>query len=90
MFSRALAFGLLAFALQTATAHAADPFVSILTGGTSGVYYPLGIALAKNIGKTMPGYKTSVQATKGSFENAASAFIALRHRSLPCERRHSW
>ena len=25
----------------------ADQFVNILTGGTSGVYYPLGVALAR-------------------------------------------
>ena len=48
---------------------AADQFVNVLTGGTSGVYYPLGVALANNIGKAMPAIKTSVQATKASVEN---------------------
>ena len=41
----------------------------MLTGGTSGVYYPLGVALANVIGKAMPSLKTSVQATKASVEN---------------------
>ncbi len=48
---------------------AADQFINVLTGGTSGVYYPLGVALANVIGKAMPGVKTSVQATKASVEN---------------------
>jgi len=59
-------------AATTATAplaHAADAFVNVLTGGTSGVYYPLGVALANVIGKAMPSLKTSVQATKASVEN---------------------
>ena len=48
---------------------AANTFVNVLTGGTSGVYYPLGVALANVIGKAMPNVKTSVQATKASVEN---------------------
>ena len=52
-----------------APASAAEQFVNVLTGGTSGVYYPLGVALANDIGKAMPGVKTSVQATKASVEN---------------------
>ncbi|HXT03782.1 MAG TPA: TAXI family TRAP transporter solute-binding subunit, partial [Casimicrobiaceae bacterium] len=50
-------------------ASAAEPFVNVLTGATSSVYYPLGVALADVIGKAMPSFKTSVQATKGSVEN---------------------
>jgi TRAP transporter TAXI family solute receptor len=50
-------------------ATAAETFINVLTGGTSGVYYPLGVALANTIGKAMPGAKTSVQATKASVEN---------------------
>jgi TRAP transporter TAXI family solute receptor len=66
------AFGALlvaASALATPVAQAADTFVNVLTGGTSGVYYPLGVALANVIGKAMPSLKTSVQATKASVEN---------------------
>jgi TRAP transporter TAXI family solute receptor len=47
----------------------ADTFVNVLTGGTSGVYYPLGVALANVIGKALPSVKTSAQATKASVEN---------------------
>jgi uncharacterized protein len=50
-------------------ATAADQFINVLTGGTSGVYYPLGVALANVIGKEMPSVKTSAQATKASVEN---------------------
>ena len=58
-----------ASALAAPLASAADTFVNVLTGGTSGVYYPLGVALANVIGKAMPSLKTSVQATKASVEN---------------------
>src|SRR3954454_5974814 len=51
------------------SALAADTFINVLTGCTSGVYYPLGVALGNIIGKAMPGAKTSVQATKASVEN---------------------
>jgi TRAP transporter TAXI family solute receptor len=60
---------LLAAAALCAPAAAADQFINVLTGGTSGVYYPLGVALANDIGKALPGVKTSVQATKASVEN---------------------
>lgn len=47
---------------------AAD-FVNVLTGGTSGVYYPIGVALSQIYDKALPGTKTAVQATKASVEN---------------------
>ncbi len=56
-------------AAGSASALAAESFVNVLTGGTSGVYYPLGVALANLIGKQLPNVKTSVQATKASVEN---------------------
>jgi TRAP transporter TAXI family solute receptor len=56
-------------ALSAAPAFAADQFVNVLTGGTSGVYYPLGVALSNTIGKQLPNVKTSVQSTKASVEN---------------------
>jgi TRAP transporter TAXI family solute receptor len=61
---------LLAAAAMTlaATAHAQE-FVTVLTGGTSGVYYPMGVALSQIYGKAMPGAKTSAQVTKASAEN---------------------
>ncbi len=51
-----------------ATAHAQE-FITVLTGGTSGVYYPMGVALSQVYGKAMPGAKTSAQVTKASVEN---------------------
>ena len=44
-------------------------FINVLTGGTSGVYYPLGVALADIYGKTIDGVQTQVQSTKASVEN---------------------
>src|SRR5439155_15084986 len=67
--TRSLAKVSFALTLLAAPALAADQFVNVLTGGTSGVYYPLGVALANSIGKAMPAVKTSVQATKASVEN---------------------
>lgn len=61
----ALAFALLAV---SAVAPAAQ-FINVLTGGTSGVYYPLGVALAKIFETAVPDSKPSVQATKASVEN---------------------
>jgi TRAP transporter TAXI family solute receptor len=54
--------------LATPSAHA-QQFINILTGGTAGVYYPLGVALGKIYGDKIPNAKTQVQATKGSVEN---------------------
>lgn len=48
---------------------AAQEFINILTGGTSGVYYPLGNALAGIYGKALPNAKVAVQSTKASVEN---------------------
>jgi TRAP transporter TAXI family solute receptor len=50
-------------------AGAQQKFVNILTGGQSGVYYPLGVALGQIYGKALPDAKTSVQSTKASVEN---------------------
>lgn len=57
-----------ALVLSAATAQASE-FINVLTGGTSGVYYPLGVALTQLYGKALPGAKISVQATKASAEN---------------------
>jgi TRAP transporter TAXI family solute receptor len=57
-----------AAALIPAAAHA-EQFINILTGGTSGVYYPLGVALGKIYADKIPGVRTQVQSTKASVEN---------------------
>ncbi|MEP9348762.1 TAXI family TRAP transporter solute-binding subunit [Xanthobacter sp. KR7-225] len=59
----------LAGALALAPVAAKAEFVNVLTGGTSGVYYPMGVAIAKVIGEKVPGARPSVQATKASVEN---------------------
>jgi len=59
----------LALAGLAAGASAQQKFVNILTGGQSGVYYPLGVAMGQIYAKAIPDTKTSVQATKASVEN---------------------
>ena len=58
-----------AVTLVLGTGAHAQEFVTVLTGGTSGVYYPMGVALSQIYGKAMPGAKTSAQVTKASAEN---------------------
>ena len=53
----------------TTAAQAAPVFINVLTGGTSGVYYPIGVGLSQIYSDGIPGSKTSVQATKASVEN---------------------
>ncbi|WP_434597664.1 TAXI family TRAP transporter solute-binding subunit [Pseudomonas sp. R4-83] len=53
----------------SSAAQAAPVFINILTGGTSGVYYPIGVGLSQIYSDGIPGSKTSVQATKASVEN---------------------
>lgn len=47
----------------------AATFINVLTGGTSGVYYPMGVALADIYAKGMEDVRTQVQSTKASVEN---------------------
>lgn len=44
-------------------------FVNVLTGGQSGVYYPLGVALSQLYSQEIPGVKGTAQVTKASAEN---------------------
>ena len=57
-----------AMVLAAPAAHAAT-YLNIVTGGTSGVYYPMGVALSQVYSKAMPDVKVSVQSTKASVEN---------------------
>ncbi|TXH31666.1 MAG: TAXI family TRAP transporter solute-binding subunit [Rhodospirillaceae bacterium] len=50
-------------------AASADDYINILTGGQSGVYYPLGVAMEKLFADNIPDSSPSVQATKASVEN---------------------
>jgi TRAP transporter TAXI family solute receptor len=66
--TRLIAAGVAALVAGTGTASAQE-FINVLTGGTSGVYYPLGVALSEIYSKNIPGVRTQVQATKASVEN---------------------
>ena len=67
---RALISGAAALSLGLSAASAqAQEFINVLTGGTSGVYYPLGVALSEIYAKGIEGSRTQVQATKASVEN---------------------
>ncbi|WGF88387.1 TAXI family TRAP transporter solute-binding subunit [Marinivivus vitaminiproducens] len=59
----------LVFAVSAATSAKAQDFINVLTGGTSGVYYPLGVALSEIYGQNIEGVRSQVQATKASVEN---------------------
>jgi TRAP transporter TAXI family solute receptor len=69
-FSKLLLAGAVAVSTSVAAFSAqADEFINVLTGGTSGVYYPLGVALSEIYGKNIEGAHVQVQATKASVEN---------------------
>ena len=59
----------LAASLLTISTSQSAEFINILTGGTSGVYYPLGSALTKIYGDNIKDSKVQVQVTKASVEN---------------------
>jgi hypothetical protein len=64
-----LGFGA-ALALGTAAADAQQPKqLSIATGGTGGVYYPLGGGFGNILGKELPGITATAQVTGGSVAN---------------------
>ncbi|MEO7107760.1 MAG: TAXI family TRAP transporter solute-binding subunit [Rhodoferax sp.] len=44
-------------------------FINILTGGQSGVYYPMGVALSQIYAKHIPNVRSTAQVTKASAEN---------------------
>ncbi len=69
--SMALLFGLVLF-MSTAPAQAADQkFVTIGTGGVTGVYYPTGGSICRlvNKGRKVHGIRCSVESTAGSVYN---------------------
>ena len=69
MKSQLVAAAIAAAVILPAPAADAQQFINVLTGGTSGVYYPLGVAIGKIYTNKIPGVKTQVQATKASVEN---------------------
>ncbi|GLR65148.1 TAXI family TRAP transporter solute-binding subunit [Marinospirillum insulare] len=74
-FVSALALSLpLSLLVGTATVQA-EQTLSIATGGTGGVYYPIGGGLAEMIGRHIPGYTGVAEVTGASVEN-----MGLIHR----------
>src|SRR3984893_16976227 len=69
MISKSIAAGVAAVVFLSVPAARAQAFINVLTGGTSGVYYPLGVAIGKIYSDKIPNVKTQVQATKASVEN---------------------
>ena len=59
---------LTALLFTVSTSNSAE-FINILTGGTSGVYYPLGVGISKIYSEKIKDAKVQVQATKASVEN---------------------
>jgi TRAP transporter TAXI family solute receptor len=60
---------LAATALLAASPAVAQQQLSIATGGTGGVYYPMGGGLAEIIGKHIEGYSATAEVTGASVEN---------------------
>jgi len=55
--------------LAAGPAHAQQRRLSIATGGTGGVYYPLGGALANVLSKAIPGTEATAEVTSASVDN---------------------
>ena len=65
---RMLAIAVAASLVAGAT-HAQQKTIAIGTGGTGGVYYPLGGGLANVLSKNLPGYQATAEVTGGSVDN---------------------
>src|SRR5437879_13437546 len=59
----------LAASLIAGAALAQQKTIAIGTGGTGGVYYPLGGGLANILSKNLPGYQATAEVTGGSVDN---------------------
>ena len=69
MGAKLIAAAIAVAAVWPAPSARATQFINVLTGGTSGVYYPLGVAIGKIYSDKLPDVRTQVQATKASVEN---------------------
>jgi TRAP transporter TAXI family solute receptor len=63
------AASLVAGAALVDTALAQQTTIAIATGGTGGVYYPLGGGMANVLTKYVPGYAATARVTGGSVDN---------------------
>ncbi|WP_296494602.1 TAXI family TRAP transporter solute-binding subunit [Rhodoferax sp.] len=64
-----LALSLGAAIVSSAALAQQQQFINVLTGGQSGVYYPLGVSLSQIFGKAIPNVRSTAQVTKASAEN---------------------
>src|SRR5699024_3047875 len=60
---------LTAIVAATGSVQAETKFINILTGGQSGVYYPMGVALSQIYNKEIEGARSTAQVTRASAEN---------------------
>jgi uncharacterized protein len=68
--TRLAGLSVVAFAAWFAgSALAQNKAISIATGGTGGVYYPIGGGLANLLSKTIPGIQATAEVTGGSVDN---------------------
>src|SRR5512138_3533452 len=58
-----------AASLVAGATHAQQKTIAIGTGGTGGVYYPLGGGLANVLSKTLPGIQATAEVTGGAVDN---------------------
>ena len=65
----ALGMGAGLLAAGVAATAAGPKFINVLTGGQSGVYYPVGVALSQIFGKAIPDSRATAQVTKATAEN---------------------
>lgn len=68
MFKKILRIALTGLALTIGTAASAQN-LSIATGGTGGVYYPMGGGMASVLSKHVPGMRATAEVTGGSVDN---------------------
>jgi TRAP transporter TAXI family solute receptor len=61
--------GIVGAALVAGVAVAQQKAISIATGGTGGVYYPIGGGLANLLSKTIPNLQATAEVTGGSVDN---------------------
>ena len=60
---------LISAATLSVAVHAQQTRISITTGGTGGVYYPLGGGMANILSKNVPGLQATAEVTGGSIDN---------------------
>ena len=63
------AVGMGAALIASTVAAQSTQFINVLTGGQSGVYYPVGVALSQIYARDIPNVRSTAQVTRASAEN---------------------